>query len=122
MSSSLTSSLIGATSSVGAAASGAPWWVIVVLSIVGLLPVLLRECRTWRVDHHDRAMGRWAEDRIRRTEIERQALHIRIAEEIGQLPDGQDRIELYIRLLDKSQLNVPAETPPQPGEGAANSP
>lgn len=122
MASSLTSPLIGATSSVGAAASGAPWWVIVLLAAVGLLPLMLKECRTWWVDHHGRVRDRWTEERIRRTEIERRALHHCITEEIGQLPDGPDRVELYIRLLDRTQLDAPTESPPPPGEGAANSP
>ena len=122
MASSLTSPLIGAASSVGAAASGAPWWAVVLSAAAGLLPSVLKECRTLRVDYHGKVKDRWTEDRLRRAEIERQALHHRIVVEIGQLPDGPGRVELYMKLLDRAQMDVAAEGPPTPGEGAANSP
>lgn len=122
MGSSLTPPLIGATSSVGAAASGAPSWIIILLAAAGLLPSLLRECRSWRADRHSRTRLRWAEDRILRTEAMQLELHRCIADEISQLPDGSGRIEQYMRLLDKTQRDIPIESRPEPGEGAANSP
>lgn len=122
MSSSFISPLIGASSSAGAAVTGAPAWVIIALAVIALLPLLLRECRTWLVDRHSRVKDRWVEDRMRRAETERRELHRCITEEIGRLPDGPDRVELRLRLLDRTQLQLPAEDPPQPGEGAANSP
>jgi hypothetical protein len=122
MNSPLTSPLIAATSSAGAAATGAPTWVIITLAAMALLPLFLREWRTWRIDCHNRTRDRWTEDRMLRTEVERRELHRCIAEEIGRLPDGPDRVELRLRLLDRTQLQIPAESPPQPGEGAANSP
>lgn len=122
MSSSITSQLIGATSSAGAAATGAPTWVIVTLAAVALLPLLLKEWRSWRVDQHTRTRDRWAEDRNSRSEADHRELHRRIADEIGRLPDGPDRVELYLRLLNGTQPDLPPESPPQPGEGPANSP
>ncbi|MEU0384356.1 hypothetical protein [Streptomyces chartreusis] len=122
MDSSLTSPLIGATGSIGAAATGASTWIIITLAAMALLPLLLKEWRTWQVDRHNRTRDRWTEDRILRTEAERRELHRCIAEEIGRLPDGPDRVELRLRLLDRTQLQIPPESPPQPGEGPANSP
>lgn len=122
MASSLTSPLIGAASSVGAAASGAPWWAVVLSAAAGLLPVLLKESRTWQVNHQGKVKDRWTEDRLRRAEAERWALHHRIVEEVGQFPDGPERVELYMKLLDRTQLGLADEGPPSAGEGAANSP
>ncbi|MEU4873421.1 hypothetical protein [Streptomyces sp. NPDC021608] len=122
MSSPSASPLISGGSTAVAAVSGAPSWLVIVLAALTLLPLIIKEWRSWRMDHHERSKDRWTEERRRRNENERRELHQRIEEEIGQLPDGPNRVELYLTLFDRAQIQVSTDDPPQPGEGAANSP
>lgn len=123
MRSSLATYTLGATSSTASALSGAPWGAVLALgALTLLLPVILKGWRDWRLDCHRRTVDRWAEARRRRQEDERRKLHHLIRHEVRQLPDPATRVETYLQLFEKTASDDSPQEPPQPGEGAGNSP
>jgi hypothetical protein len=96
--------------------------VIALAALTLLLPVIFKEWRDWRLDCHRRTVDRWAEARRRRQENERRELHHLIRHEVRQLRDPATRVETYLQLLEKTASEGSPQEPPQPGEGAGNSP
>lgn len=123
MRSTLPTQLAGAAISTTTALSGAPWGaVLVLMAMAAVLPVVLKEWRTWRVDAHSRTVDQWAEHRRRQREAQqREILHL-IKQETSRLEDPAARVDTYLRLLPCMDRQSADVDPPDPGEGAGNSP
>lgn len=123
MRSSLPIQITGAAGSTASAMSGAPWGaVLMLMALTLLLPVALKEWRAWRVDVHRRTVDQWAEQHRRQQEVERRELLHLIKQETSRLEDPASRVNTYLRLLPRVDHQGTEADPPDPGEGAGNSP